>query len=150
MQREPAWPVCAHRRLRRWTPRGTSRCVDGSCVLQPATALAHAIALPLGRDDAGVMRESVEQGRRQLLVARKHGHPLRKREIGCHDGGAALVTVGDQIEEQLTADAVEGHEAELVDNEDIDAQEALLQARELAGVARFEQLAYEIGGARKE
>ena len=66
------------------------------------------------------------------------------------DGGAALVAVGDQIEEQLAADAVEGHEAQLVDDEDVDAEQPLLEARELARVARFEELAHQIGRAGEE
>ena len=82
--------------------------------------------------------------------AKTDGDPLGKREIRRHDRGAALVAVGDQIEEQLAADAIEGHEAQLVDDEDVDAQEPLLQPRELAGVARFEQLPDQIGGAREE
>jgi len=61
-------------------------------------------------------------------------------EIGRDDGGAALIAIGEQIEEELAADAVEGHEAQLVDDEDIDAEQSLLQPRELARIARFEEL----------
>ena len=61
------------------------------------------------------MREAVEERRRQLFIAGEDRDPFRKREVRGHDRGAALVPIGDQIEEQLAADAVEGHEAELVD-----------------------------------
>ena len=37
-----------------------------------------------------------------------------------HGDGAPLVPVGDEIEEQLATDAVEGHEAQFVDDEDVD------------------------------
>ena len=67
-----------------------------------------------------------------------------------HDGRPPLVPIGDQIEEQLAADPIEGDESQLVDDEDVDAQQPLLQPRELARIARFEQLADEIGRAREE
>ena len=60
--------------------------------------------------------------------------PFGEGEIGRHDGGAALVAIGEQIEEQLAAGAVEGHEAQLVDNQDVDAPEPLLEAWGSAGV----------------
>jgi hypothetical protein len=96
------------------------------------------------------MREAIEQGGRELLVAGKYGDPFRKREIRRHHRGPALVAVGDQIEEQLAADPIEWHEAELVDDEDVDPQESLLQPRELTRIARFEELPHEIGGSGKE
>ena len=61
------------------------------------------------------MREPIEQCGGELLVAGKHGDPLGEGEIGGDDGGATLVAVGDQIEEQLAADAVEGYEAQLIE-----------------------------------
>jgi len=61
------------------------------------------------------MREAIQQRRRQLFVAGEHGHPLGKREIGGDDRRASLVPVGDQIEQQLAADAVERDEPDLVD-----------------------------------
>lgn len=45
-----------------------------------------------------------------------------------HYRGPAFVAIGDQVEEQLAAEAIKGHEAELIDNQNIDVQEALLQA----------------------
>ena len=79
------------------------------------------------------MRQAIEQGGRQLLVAGKDGDPFGEGEIRGDDRGAPLIAVGQQIEEQL-ADAVEG-EAQLVDNQDVEAQQPLLEARELPLVA---------------
>ena len=70
--------------------------------------------------------EAIEQRGGELLVAGKHRDPLGEGEIGRNDGRPALVPIGDQIEEQLTAGAVEGHEAELVDDEHVDPKESLL------------------------
>ena len=61
------------------------------------------------------MGQAIEQRGREFLITGKDRDPLGKREIGCHDGGPALVPVGDQIEEELAADAVERDEAELID-----------------------------------
>ena len=118
--------------------------------LLASAALAHAIAFAFGGEHGRVMRQAIQQGGRQLLVAGKDGDPFGEGEIRGDDGGATLVTVGEQIEEQLAAGAVEGHEAQLVDDEDVDAEEPLLQARELAGIAGFEELAHEVGRAGEE
>ena len=61
-----------------------------------------------------------------------------------------LVAVGDQIKEQLATGAVKRHEAELVDDERVHAEEPLLQSGELAAVAGFNQLPHEIGSPREE
>ena len=97
-----------------------------------------------------MMGEAIQQRGRELFVAGKDGDPFGKREIGRHDRGPPFVPVGQQIKEELTADAVEGHEPELVDDQDVDAQEPLLQPRELAGIAGFEELPHQIGRAREE
>ena len=96
------------------------------------------------------MGESIQQRGREFLVAGKDGDPFGKREVGRHHRGPSLVAIRDQIEEQLAADAVKGHEAELVNDEDVDPEEALLQPRKLTRVAGFEQLADQIRRAREE
>ena len=62
------------------------------------------------------MGQPIEQRGCELLVARKHCDPLGKREIRGDHGRAPLVPIGDQIEEQLAADPIEGDEAQLVDD----------------------------------
>jgi len=96
------------------------------------------------------MRESIEQRRRQLFVAGKHGDPFGERQIRGDDRRPTFVPIGDQIEEQLAAGAVERHEAELVDDERVHPQEPLLQARELTVIAGFNELTHEIGRAGEE
>ena len=96
------------------------------------------------------MREAIEQRGRELLVPSKHGDPFGEGEIRRDHGRAALIAVGEQIEEQLAADAIEGDETEFVDDEHLDAEEPLLETRQLAGIARFHELPDEIGRARKE
>ena len=96
------------------------------------------------------MGETIEQRGRQLFVAGKDGDPFSEGEIRGDDGRSPLVAVGEEIEEQLAADAVERDEAELVDDEDVDTQEPLLQPRERAGIAGFEELLHQIGRSGKQ
>ena len=69
--------------------------------------------------------EAVEQRRGEFLVA-EDLHPLAEGEVGGDDRRAPLVAVGEEVEDQLTAGALEGHEAELVDDQQRDPQVALL------------------------
>jgi hypothetical protein len=73
-----------------------------------------------------------------------------KGEIRRHDDAASLVSLGEPIEEQLAASAVERHEPELVEDEQIDLLQSSRQASELARVARFEERPHDVGGAREE
>lgn len=74
------------------------------------------------------MAEAVEQRGGQHLVA-EDLDPLRESQFGIDDRGAAFVAVGEQVEEQLTAGPLEGHEAEFVGDQQGDAQVALMQVR---------------------
>jgi hypothetical protein len=77
--------------------------------------LPHAVALSFRRDDGGVVSEPIEKGGGELLVASEDRHPIGKRQIRRDDDAAPLVARGDEIEEQLAAAAIEGHESELVE-----------------------------------
>ena len=94
------------------------------------------------------MSKAVEQRRGQLLVA-EDLHPLAEREVGRDDRRAPLVAVGEEVEQQLAAGALEGHEAELVDDQQRDPQVTLVQPRERELVARLDQLAHEVGRAHE-
>lgn len=88
------------------------------------------------------MREPIEKGRRQLLVAAEDLYPLAEGEIGRHDDAPSLVAFGQQVEEQLATGAIERNEAELVElveHEELDALQSFLKTTELACVARFKQ-----------
>ena len=97
-----------------------------------------------------MVRQAVQQRRRQFLVAGEDRDPFRKREVAGDHGGASLVPIRDEIEEQLAADPVERHEAELVDDQDVECEQSPLQAAELPRVACFDELADEVGRADKE
>jgi hypothetical protein len=72
------------------------------------------------------MRQAIEQGGGELLVAGKDRDPFGERKIRGDDDCPPFIAVREQIEEQLAADAVERHEAQLVDDEDVNPEESLL------------------------
>ena len=96
--------------------------------------------------DVGMVPEAVEQRRGEFLVA-EDLHPLAEREVGRDDRRAPLVAVGEEVEQQLAAGALEGHEAELVDDQQRDPQVTLMEPRERELVTCLDQLAHEVGGA---
>ena len=108
-------PASARRGLRRCTGRRGHGRLGGSFGRLAAPPLPHAIALAFGRDDGRVMRQTIEQRRRQFLVAGEDRDPFRKGKVGRHGGGATLIAIADQVEEQFTTGAVERDEAQLVD-----------------------------------
>ena len=94
----------------------------------------------------GVMAEAIEQRRSELFVA-EHLDPLGERQIGGDDGRAPFITLGQQIEQQLAAGALERHEAQLIDDQKRDFLIALLERGEPPLVARLNQALHQIGGA---
>ena len=115
--------VLLHLRCRRSRGRGVA-----STPTQPEAAAA-------GADDGGAVGEAIEEGRGQLLVAGEDLRPLAEGEIARHEDGAPLVARGEEIEEQLAAGAIERDEAELVEDEELDALEPALEPRQLPGIA---------------
>src|SRR5882724_4871800 len=108
---------------------------------------AHAETLALGGDDGGVVSEAIEQRGGELLVTSEDLGPLAEGEVARDDDRPLLVAVGDEVEEQLAAGAIEGDESDLVEEEEFDAGKTALQAGELALVAGFEEGAHQIGRA---
>ena len=93
-----------------------------------------------------MVAEAVEEGCGELLVA-KDFDPLGEGEVRGDDGRAALVAIGEQVEEKLAALSIEGHEAELVADEQVDSTIASLQSAKVAFVSRLEQVTDEVCGA---
>lgn len=65
-----------------------------------------------------MVAEAVEQRGGPFVVA-EDLDPLREREVGGDDRGAAFVPVGKQLEEQFAAGSFEGHEANLVNDQHV-------------------------------
>jgi hypothetical protein len=77
-----------------------------------------------------MMSESIEKRGGELLVAGEDRHPFGKRQIGRDDDASPLVALREKIEEQFTAGAIEGDEAELVHDQELDGMEPPVQTRE--------------------
>ena len=60
--------------------------------------------------------QPVEDGACETLCSEDLG-PFVEGQVGCDDDGAALVALGDDLEEQLGAGLAEGDKAQLVDGE---------------------------------
>jgi len=100
-------------------------------------AFVSAVGIAAGGQDMGVMGQAVQQRRAQLLVAKDFG-PLREGQIGCDDGRAPFVTLGQQIEQQLALGAFEGYESQRIDHQQRDFLITLLQHGEPPFVARLQ------------
>ena len=94
------------------------------------------------------MPEAVERRRGELLIA-EDLHPLAEGEVGGDDRRAALVALGEEVEEELSAGAVEGHEAELVDDQQRYSLVAPGERAERVLVPRLDQLADESAARAK-
>jgi hypothetical protein len=68
------------------------------------------------------------------------GIPIRLYEAGCDDGGAALVALAEDLEQQLGAARRQGDVTQLVDDEELVASELALKAKEMLLVPGLEQL----------
>ena len=78
------------------------------------------------------MREPIQHRGRHLGVGEDLG-PVGEGEIGGDDDRGVLVELADQVEEQLRASLAEGQIAELVDDDEILAQQGFDDASALAG-----------------
>jgi len=74
-----------------------------------------------------VVGQPVEQRAGQALGSEDAG-PLVEGQVRCDDGRAALVALGEHLEEQLGAGLGERHVAEFVDDQQLVAGKLALQA----------------------
>ena len=94
--------------------------------------------------------QSVQERRRELLVAGKDRDPFGKRQVGRDRSGPPFVPIADELKQELATRAVEGDEAELVNDQQVLRPQPALETAELARIARFDQLPDEVGRADKE
>jgi len=94
------------------------------------------------------MSETVKQGGCEFFTP-KDLHPLSEREICRDEGGAFLVPLGEEIEEELSACSVEGDEAKFVDEEQLGVMVSFLEKAEPSLITRFSEFADKICGSFK-
>ena len=83
--------------------------------------------------------EPVQQRPGQAFRAEYLG-PFVERQITGHQSGAALVTLAEHLEQKLRAGFTEWHEAEFVDDQQLEPDEFLLEPQKpplIAGLHQF-------------
>jgi len=88
------------------------------------------------------MGQPVEQGASKALVA-EGGGPFVEGQVRSDDGGAAFVPLADQLKQQLGARLGERHEAEFIDDQELDGRQLLLQAQQTPLVPGLDHLMHD-------
>ena len=113
--------------------------VRGSGSRLARAALREAVGRAVHLEDVDVVGEPVEQSAGEALVPEGR-RPLVEGQVGGDDRGAALVTLADQLEEELGAGPGQRDEAELVDDQQLVGGERLLEPQQPLVVASLDHL----------
>src|ERR1700726_1779378 len=81
-------------------------------------ALFEAIAVAVHFEDVDVVCQSIEQCASQPLGP-EHAGPFVERQIAGDDGGAALVSLAEDLEQELRAGRRQRHGADFVDDQQL-------------------------------
>ena len=100
--------------------------VAGSAHGSGLPTLLEAVALPVHLQDVNAVSETVQQGAGQPLRAEDLG-PLVKGQVGGDQDRPSLVSLTEDLEEELRAGLGEWDEAKLVDDEQLEAGQLLLK-----------------------
>src|SRR6266850_2498136 len=101
---------------------------SAACGLALASlALFEPIAVAVHFEDVDVVGQSVEQRTGQPLGP-EHAGPLVEWQIAGDDGGAALVALAEDLEQQLGAGRRQGYIAEFIDDQQLVTGQLALQA----------------------
>ena len=92
-------------------------------------ALRQAVGFAVHFQDVDVVGQAVEERAGEALFAERGG-PLIERQVRGDDGGAALIALTDQFEQQLGAGLSERDKAQLIDDQQLVAGELPLQTQE--------------------
>src|SRR5271155_1137899 len=84
----------------------------------PSLALFEPVAVAVHFEDVDVMGQAVEQRAGEPFGA-EHAGPLVERQIAGDEGGAALVTLAEDLEQELRAGRRQGHIAEFIDDQQL-------------------------------
>ena len=122
------------RPIRRWRWRGGA-----------LPAALEAVALAVHFQDVDVVGETIQQRAGEPLRPEDLG-PLVEGQIGGHQGGAPFVALAEDLEEQFRPGVGQGHEAQLVDDEEPEACQLPLQVEQPAFVPGLHELVDQGGG----
>src|SRR6266699_264657 len=108
-------------------------------------ALFEPIAVAVQFEDVDVVGQSVEQRTGQPLGP-EHAGPLVERQIAGDDGGAALVALAEDLEQQLGAGCRKGYIAEFINDQRLVTGQLALQSQQTLLVFGLDQLMDQSGG----
>ena len=92
--------------------------LDVFWLLAVLTAVFEPIAFAVHLKDVDVMGQTIQQCACEPFGTKDFG-PLIERQVRGNYNGAAFVALGYHLEEQLGARFAEGHEAQLVDDQQV-------------------------------
>src|SRR5437870_1323144 len=98
--------------------------------------LAEAITFAVHLEDVTAMRQAIQQSRRHPL-ALKNLPPVAKGQVAGEQQAAALVAIGEHLEEQLGSSPAEGQIAQLIADQELGLVELTEEAVELILFLRF-------------
>src|SRR5882672_2069846 len=102
-------------------------------------ALFEAIAVAIHFEDVDVVGQPIEQ-RAGQSPGPEHASPLVERQIAGDEGGAALVSLAEDLEQELRPGRRQGHVAELIDNQQLVTRQLALEAEQPLLVPGLDQL----------
>ena len=112
--------------------------------------ILHPKAAAFDDDRLGVMKEPVQNRRREGAVIVEDAGPLFERLVGGQHDGAALVALADDLEKQIGAVLVDGQVADLIQNQKPWPEVLPQFALKIAPFLRGAQLIDDIDGVGKE
>jgi hypothetical protein len=89
-----------------------------SCGCDERSCFAQAVALAVECDDVAVVQEAVEDRGRGRRVGQELG-PVLEVDVGGDRDRALFVGGGDEAEQMIGSDSVQGGEAEVVDDDEV-------------------------------
>jgi hypothetical protein len=112
-------------------PSNQLRCLGRASSLW-FNAILHAVTFPLDNDSFGMVKHAIQDCRGERAVVIEDGRPMLENLVGGEHDGAALVTLADDLEEQIGAMLVNGDVAKFVNDQDGGPQILLLLADKIA------------------
>ena len=97
------------------------------------SALLQTVALTVHRQDVHVVCQPVQQSPSQSLRS-EHIGPLVERQVGGHKHRAPLVSLAEDLEEQFRTGLRQGHEAQLVYDQQLQTGQPLLEVQQTSVV----------------
>src|SRR5215471_8684546 len=109
--------------------RGRLTASRGLCPALALLALFEAIAVAVHFEDVDVVCQAIEQRAGQPLGP-EHAGPLVEWQIGSDEGGAALVALAEDLEQEFGAGRRQRHIADLVNDQQLMGCQLTLQAEQ--------------------